>query len=496
MDQTYNIFNEDATGELTRSVHSSTPGQALQGLRDQDCTRAGKRARPFSDTSRTTRSFSVPGKSARKKPRFTRTQNGVLEHWLLSNLSNPFPDLKTKEGLVQDTGLSIRQVASWFARTRQRKLERLELDAASSRSSEDVISTGQPEYQEVSGLDGCRNRNHASAFKTRGKAWSIGGHSSELRDTSALELYASSSQSCPPRLEAPLPLIAVPPTRTRTHSVNYKNSSLDVGSPSHQGSHGSTRRDTRRSWNQAELQPPTRTGLSSKEGYVEKWLELLPTDADGFCTSAGSEPLEHPPSPLASTAGATTGDKEGAIATQADSNYDLPLAPLLSFIAGETNKHNGCGQLIRSSSLIKYINATTTAMKYLSATRGPNYDELTLICRVAARKDTLRPETEHMAHIRTRLMEEASLSENDIRHVSEVLQRPSDKTPTSSVHEGPIPEPLVDHESYHTEAKPFRCRRCTGIFPTVEILQGHERLYHTFRNAIDAASSCTKRYET
>jgi hypothetical protein len=62
-----------------------------------------------------------------KKPRSSRFRKGqqqILEEWLLRNMSYPYPQEQDKVSLSSCTGLSVRQVETWFSRTRQRKLIR------------------------------------------------------------------------------------------------------------------------------------------------------------------------------------------------------------------------------------------------------------------------------------------------------------------------------------------------------------------------------------
>lgn len=63
-------------------------------------------------------------KAGRQRDRFDENQTLVLQSWLSENQSNPFPDASTKAHLNNLTGLSVRQIERWFARTRQRKLQR------------------------------------------------------------------------------------------------------------------------------------------------------------------------------------------------------------------------------------------------------------------------------------------------------------------------------------------------------------------------------------
>ena len=58
----------------------------------------------------------------RRTMRLSKKQTGILESWLSDNIANPYPEKAEKTKLAKATGLLVRQVESWFSRTRQRKL--------------------------------------------------------------------------------------------------------------------------------------------------------------------------------------------------------------------------------------------------------------------------------------------------------------------------------------------------------------------------------------
>ena len=82
--------------------------------------------------------------------RLSKKQTGVLESWLSDNIFNPYPEKTEKTRLAKATGLFVRQVQSWFSRTRQRKLahpcavagdqSKPDLQANASRSSDICFS--------------------------------------------------------------------------------------------------------------------------------------------------------------------------------------------------------------------------------------------------------------------------------------------------------------------------------------------------------------------
>ena len=69
---------------------------------------------------------SLPLQDAPLRPaRFQNHQSVRLQRWLENNLDNPYPDKGQKQILAQEAGLTVKQVAKWFARTRMRKLNRV-----------------------------------------------------------------------------------------------------------------------------------------------------------------------------------------------------------------------------------------------------------------------------------------------------------------------------------------------------------------------------------
>ena len=65
--------------------------------------------------------------SRSQRPRrkaFTAAQQKTLTSWFNSNIDKPYPLSTDKLGMSKSTGLSIKQISSWFSRTRQRKFSR------------------------------------------------------------------------------------------------------------------------------------------------------------------------------------------------------------------------------------------------------------------------------------------------------------------------------------------------------------------------------------
>jgi hypothetical protein len=63
-----------------------------------------------------------PQKKKRHSTKFTPDQTSILQAWLDGHLINPYPEKAEKEDLSVRTGLTVRQIEAWLARTRQRKL--------------------------------------------------------------------------------------------------------------------------------------------------------------------------------------------------------------------------------------------------------------------------------------------------------------------------------------------------------------------------------------
>ncbi|KAJ9610251.1 hypothetical protein H2200_005028 [Cladophialophora chaetospira] len=63
-----------------------------------------------------------PSKKKARRLRFSAAQVDILDTWLNCHLEYPYPQQKEKEDLAAATKLTVDQVNSWFARTRQRRL--------------------------------------------------------------------------------------------------------------------------------------------------------------------------------------------------------------------------------------------------------------------------------------------------------------------------------------------------------------------------------------
>jgi hypothetical protein len=64
----------------------------------------------------------------------------VLQTWLDSHLSNPYPTREEKEELAKATSLTVKQVSTWFSNTRKRQLNPME-KWLSSGSEDEAAST-------------------------------------------------------------------------------------------------------------------------------------------------------------------------------------------------------------------------------------------------------------------------------------------------------------------------------------------------------------------
>lgn len=70
------------------------------------------------------------GRSVQKRvrSRLSRKQTDILNQWLLQH-DEPYPTRGDKSTLSKQTGLTVNQISFWFARTRQRKLQRVNTHA-------------------------------------------------------------------------------------------------------------------------------------------------------------------------------------------------------------------------------------------------------------------------------------------------------------------------------------------------------------------------------
>ncbi|EGX47019.1 hypothetical protein AOL_s00097g65 [Orbilia oligospora ATCC 24927] len=66
---------------------------------------------------------SQPGTTKKSKGRrhLSKGSKQALQKWFMSNIQHPYPSEVEKQSLSKETGLSVRQVADWFANTRRRR---------------------------------------------------------------------------------------------------------------------------------------------------------------------------------------------------------------------------------------------------------------------------------------------------------------------------------------------------------------------------------------
>jgi len=53
--------------------------------------------------------------------RFPRAATKALKDWINAHMDNPYPTEEEKEALMQQTGLTLSQIANWMANTRRRQ---------------------------------------------------------------------------------------------------------------------------------------------------------------------------------------------------------------------------------------------------------------------------------------------------------------------------------------------------------------------------------------
>ncbi|EXJ60145.1 hypothetical protein A1O7_04297 [Cladophialophora yegresii CBS 114405] len=270
-----------------------------------------KRTRPCSTTSHDTDSPKRKVKVVGKKSAFTQFQTEVLEDWLSRNLADPFPSPEIKASLANSTGLSVRQVERWFARTRQRKLTRLKLEEAGSIGGEEVMAPSQAHPQQGPELRRHGPPEHASShheFEMQGRAcrsltgtrtgkmWSFGclkkrysllkdvyTLGSGWRGTSAAAASLNRPSSCPPPSSMAGFLDLFLPRSCGAQSATNGKYSLQVGLPSHPGSPWSIPKSNSRNSNDGRGETAYLEPMWYLQDWgVERWLELLPTDPCGF----------------------------------------------------------------------------------------------------------------------------------------------------------------------------------------------------------------------
>ncbi|KAK5047753.1 hypothetical protein LTR84_006418 [Exophiala bonariae] len=156
--------------------------------------------------------------AAPQRYRFDEGQITKLQNWLSENLSNPFPDANAKAHLSQVTGLSVRQIERWFARTRQRKLQRNSAATAFiALTSED--QHGEAPRPQSSGEDIASPKDSPTAVQYRHlcetfnrsrslypNQWSRRSRATRARSDIERKLTITRlrAQSCPPRIELSL----------------------------------------------------------------------------------------------------------------------------------------------------------------------------------------------------------------------------------------------------------------------------------------------------
>ncbi|KAK6331609.1 hypothetical protein TWF718_002158 [Orbilia javanica] len=60
-------------------------------------------------------------KKSKGRRHLSKSSKQGLQRWFMNNIQHPYPSEADKQALSEDTGLSVRQVADWFANTRRRR---------------------------------------------------------------------------------------------------------------------------------------------------------------------------------------------------------------------------------------------------------------------------------------------------------------------------------------------------------------------------------------
>ncbi|AYV82866.1 MAG: homeobox protein 4 [Hyperionvirus sp.] len=80
----------------------------------------------------------VDGKE--RSSNYDRHHNKILEAWFDENSEGPYPTLRQKKELANDTGLTLKQVNTWFTNTRKRLKTRRSGTVRRQYFSEDQIN--------------------------------------------------------------------------------------------------------------------------------------------------------------------------------------------------------------------------------------------------------------------------------------------------------------------------------------------------------------------
>lgn len=147
-----------------------------------------------------------------RRDRFDADQIAALHQWLSDNQSDPFPDAGAKGQLSRTTGLSVRRIERWFARTRQRKLQRAWTAAAGNfnlshgvglrvQPSDEHSAEPLASHTTVPARHVCEAFRHSRSLCIHLGAWRSGSTSTGSagkRQSTRLRLR---TQSCAPRIE-------------------------------------------------------------------------------------------------------------------------------------------------------------------------------------------------------------------------------------------------------------------------------------------------------
>ncbi|KIW69093.1 hypothetical protein PV04_04988 [Phialophora macrospora] len=460
------------------------PGPTPPGLwlsEPQNIFSHTKRSRPASSASHETGSSKRGKKAVAKKPAFTQFQTGVLEDWLSRNLADPFPSAKTKASLADSTGLSIRQVERWFARTRQRKLVRLTLDQAGSVCGEDVMAIDQVSPRQGPGLrhylllEHTSNHNdirmlgtacHSLTGTRTDKARSLDGFTkrrSLLRDVRALRptwCEASTSaaslkrpNSCPPPSNLVGLLNLFLSRSCGAQSATNGKYSLQVGLPSHPGSHWSIPKSNSRNSSHGET-PHVEPMLYLQDWGIERWLELLPTEPGGFDILDVNEPTRE-----------LSPEREAAE------------------VSGEKRAPTGCGDCDAPMGLVspEPADPVTSLDAHGRCAELVGWDKLPLLeSSVAHNRDAEAGASftlsEQLHHGDIGSKHHGGIASS---HAPPSLYKARPHVCSTCMRSFARIEHLKRHERSHSKEKPFHCPDCRRSFARRDLLLRHQQKLHS-----------------
>ena len=296
-----NLYTDDQFCGLLDPENTASPLQLEESAEFERHRYSQKRPRSSSDGSR---------QALSKNLRLTQSQTHPMEQWLSCNLFNPYPDKTTKLQLAESCGLSAPQVASWFARTRQRRITR-----AKQQDNRDIptrdrtcAEISRPSGPRSASLEKLNSRWVGRDFESHDTSLRPFRHITKSRPISSEGLFrcenspqqllsfsihhatmpGSKTSARRPRSCPPQPLgqrrWRIPHFRYGTDgSATNGRSSMQVAIASLPSSFEVASRSDNLSWRSDKHRDRHERPLwSLHEWTVDRWLHLLPADPTDF----------------------------------------------------------------------------------------------------------------------------------------------------------------------------------------------------------------------